>query len=277
MKKRHGRFLASAAGLFAGLILAFPAYAESISGQLHPTDSPAVQGWVLDEDAPDQTLSVEFHVTEEESGVRIGVFSAIANNDQEQLNEGQGSHGFTRTIRWSELEGERFLIQAYAVSKESKTAFGDTLLFDKATGVTTVYGPGSEPAAKKEVPPVSEKNAAAAPEEASENQGPKEAPESAGTKGQSLGLFTTTGYCSCTKCTNGEGITYNGSAPRAAHTISADINVFPIGTKLMIGDIIYTVEDIGSGVDGRKLDIYYPTHAEAYAHGVQTQEVFSVE
>lgn len=98
-----------------------------------------------------------------------------------------------------------------------------------------------------------------------------------GTKGQSLGMFTTTGYCNCSRCSGGHNLTYSGTVPMASHTISADIDIFPIGTRLMIDDIIYTVEDIGSGVDGNKLDIYYASHADAVAHGMKTQEVFAVE
>ncbi len=101
---------------------------------------------------------------------------------------------------------------------------------------------------------------------------PKEEP-----KYVSLGIFATTGYCSCEKCCpSGSSLTYSGTVPQANHTISADISVFPIGTRLMINDIIYTVEDIGSNVIGNKLDIYYATHEEAEDHGVIKVEVFSV-
>ncbi len=44
----------------------------------------------------------------------------------------------------------------------------------------------------------------------------------------------------------------------------------------MIDGIIYTVEDIGSSVVGRKIDIYYNTHEEASDHGMQEKEVFAV-
>jgi len=95
-------------------------------------------------------------------------------------------------------------------------------------------------------------------------------------RGESLGMFTTTGYCSCEKCSGGYGLTYSGTVPQANHTISADLNLYPIGTRLMIGDVIYTVEDMGSAVKGNWIDIYYASHEEAVAHGKQTQEVFAV-
>lgn len=95
-------------------------------------------------------------------------------------------------------------------------------------------------------------------------------------KGESLGMFTTTGYCNCSQCSNGHGLTYSGTVPKAAHTISADLTQYPIGTRLMIDDVIYTVEDMGSSVKGNWIDIYYDTHEGAVAHGMKTQEVFRV-
>lgn len=92
----------------------------------------------------------------------------------------------------------------------------------------------------------------------------------------SLGMFTTTGYCGCKKCSKGSGLTYSGTVPKAKHTISADLSVLPLGTKVRIGDTIYTVEDIGGGVNGHKIDIYYDTHDEALAHGLSRDEVFLV-
>lgn len=94
----------------------------------------------------------------------------------------------------------------------------------------------------------------------------------------SLGMFTVTGYCSCEICcpSSVSKLTYSGTEPQPDHTVSADIDIFPIGTRLMIDDIIYTVEDIGSNVTENKIDIFYATHEEALAHGTTTAEVFAV-
>lgn len=99
----------------------------------------------------------------------------------------------------------------------------------------------------------------------------KEAPKP---KETSLGTFTITGYCGCSKCSGSHGLTYSGTVPTANHTISADLNLFPLGTKLKIDGIIYTVEDKGSAVKGKTLDIYYDTHDEALAKGRYSAEVF---
>ena len=94
-------------------------------------------------------------------------------------------------------------------------------------------------------------------------------------QGQSLGKFTTTGYCNCSSCSGGFSLTYSGTVPKAKHTISADLDLFPIGTTLMVGGVVYTVEDMGSAVNGYLLDIYYDDHAQAIAHGKKTEEVFA--
>ena len=78
------------------------------------------------------------------------------------------------------------------------------------------------------------------------------------TKGASLGTFQLVGY-------SGDGMTYSGAPTKANHTVSADLKVLPLGTKIFIEDTVYTVEDIGSGVKGKMLDIYFSTMEEARA------------
>ena len=104
---------------------------------------------------------------------------------------------------------------------------------------------------------------------------PEEEPETA--PEVSLGMFTVTGYCGCDRCSGGNNLTYSGTVPTPNHTISADLTHYPIGTKLRIGDIIYTVEDKGSSVKGNVVDIFYATHEEALAKGTYTAEVFLVQ
>lgn len=116
----------------------------------------------------------------------------------------------------------------------------------------------------------------------SENEGPgvtqleKPAEPAELSEGDSLGIFQTTGYCNCEKCSTGTGLTYSGTTPTANHTISADLSILPLGSKVKINDIIYTVEDIGGSVDGHKIDIYYSSHEEALAHGLDQAEVFLI-
>lgn len=95
-------------------------------------------------------------------------------------------------------------------------------------------------------------------------------------KGESLGLFSATAYCPNSENTGKQGLTYSGTVPKPQHTISADITILPLGTKVMIDGIVYTVEDIGSSVKGNKVDIFFASRAEALDFGRQTKELFAV-
>ena len=117
-----------------------------------------------------------------------------------------------------------------------------------------------------------------APGSSSKTASPAADASQTGTRGSYLGEFDTTAYCNCQSCCSGGfALTYSGTVPKANHTISADITRFPIGTRLMIGDTIYTVEDIGSGVYANRLDIYFDTHQEALDYGRKTVDVYAVE
>ncbi|MCC8026799.1 MAG: 3D domain-containing protein [Clostridium sp.] len=112
------------------------------------------------------------------------------------------------------------------------------------------------------------------------NAGPgaeKKAPEPVKPKEFSLGTFKITGYCNCEICSGGHNLTYSGTVPTPNHTVSADLSRYPLGTKLKVGGTVYTVEDMGSSVNGNTLDIFYSSHEEALAKGTYTAEVFLVE
>lgn len=92
-----------------------------------------------------------------------------------------------------------------------------------------------------------------------------------------LGIFKTTGYCSCRKCSGPwGGRTATGARVQERHTVAVDPRRIPYGTQLLINGITYTAEDCGSGVKGKHIDIYYGNHRTAQAHGLQRAEVFMV-
>lgn len=98
-----------------------------------------------------------------------------------------------------------------------------------------------------------------------------------GVADQYLGSFHATAYCGCVRCSGGHALTYSGTVPKPNHTIAADLDRYPIGTKLMINGIVYTVEDRGSNVVDNRIDIFFATHAEALAFGLQNVDVYSVK
>lgn len=102
-----------------------------------------------------------------------------------------------------------------------------------------------------------------------------------------LGVFKTTAYCGCTICcgknakrgADGEwlAITRTGVRAQVNHTISVDPKVIPLGSKVRIGDTIYTAEDTGGRwVQGQHIDIYMGDHDVAKLYGVQHHDVWLI-
>lgn len=97
--------------------------------------------------------------------------------------------------------------------------------------------------------------------------------------GESLGQVVTSGYCSCSICCGiwSGGPTASGVYPRANHTIAVDAyNPFvPMGTKVIMNGVEYTVEDTGNFARyGVQFDVYYDNHSTALNHGHRTWEAF---
>lgn len=85
----------------------------------------------------------------------------------------------------------------------------------------------------------------------------------------SLQRVIVTGYCSCPACCGAKaaGITATGTKAQFG-TIAADPTIFPFGTQLNVpGYGEGVVEDTGSRVRGYRIDVWFPTHAEAQAWG----------
>ncbi len=93
-------------------------------------------------------------------------------------------------------------------------------------------------------------------------------------KGECIGTFTITAYCGCNKCSAGNNKTASGTVPTEGRTIAADTSILPFGTQVVIGGVVYTVEDRGSGVNGNHIDIFFATHERALAFGKKTMKVY---
>ncbi len=92
--------------------------------------------------------------------------------------------------------------------------------------------------------------------------------------GELIGTFTITAYCGCSKCGTGSNRTAMGTTPTEGRTIAADTSILPFGTQVVIGGVVYTVEDTGSGVRGNHIDIFFATHAKALQFGRKTMKVY---
>jgi len=97
-------------------------------------------------------------------------------------------------------------------------------------------------------------------------------------RGERVLMMEATAYCSCAKCCGkSNGITATG-AQASSRTIAADWNVLPPGTEVHIEGIGYrVVEDRGGGIKGNKLDVWFPSHQEAWKYGRRQVKVRVLE
>ena len=91
-------------------------------------------------------------------------------------------------------------------------------------------------------------------------------------------IWTVTAYCACNACCGkSDGITASGAQVTAYRTVAADPAI-PYGTTMWIEGLgERVVEDRGSAVKGRHLDVYMESHAEALDFGVQELKVEVIE
>lgn len=89
-------------------------------------------------------------------------------------------------------------------------------------------------------------------------------------------IFTVTAYCPCPKCCGewSDGFTYSGELAHEGVTVAADLNKYPLGTRLYIeglGERI--VQDRGGAINGNKLDVFFYNHEAALQFGRQELRV----
>lgn len=100
--------------------------------------------------------------------------------------------------------------------------------------------------------------------------------------GDSIGEVMVTAYCPCPQCCGpyANGITASGKIAKPKHTIAVDAYhpIVPMGTKVVIEGVVYTVEDTGNlNHYGNDFDIFYASHAETSQWGRRKVEAFLAE
>ena len=100
--------------------------------------------------------------------------------------------------------------------------------------------------------------------------------------GDSIGKVWATAYCPCSICCGpyANGITASGKKARAKHTIAVDAYnpIVPMGTKVVIEGITYTVEDTGDlNHYGNDFDIFYAHHEDCGQWGRKHVEAYLEE
>lgn len=92
---------------------------------------------------------------------------------------------------------------------------------------------------------------------------------------KSLGKFTLTAYCGCSKCCGkSDGITASGKKAKSNHTVAVDKRKIPLGTEVVINGQKYVAEDTGGAIRGNRIDIFFDSHSEALDFGRQNAKVY---
>jgi 3D (Asp-Asp-Asp) domain-containing protein len=94
-------------------------------------------------------------------------------------------------------------------------------------------------------------------------------------------VMEVTAYCPCSKCCGPEAQGVTASGRLVTHNngrfVAADTTVLPFRTKLVIpgyaSERAVEVLDRGGAIKGNRLDVFFPTHAEALKWGRQKVEV----
>lgn len=101
--------------------------------------------------------------------------------------------------------------------------------------------------------------------------------EELGESWENLGDFTVTAYCGgeccCGVWADEDCTTASGAKAVEGVTIAADTNILPFGTEIRLGGNTYTVQDTGGAIRGSRLDLYFDSHEDALAFGVQKLNV----
>lgn len=257
MKKKFPcRLFAAGAAMIFSAAAVFPAFAADspkLSGCLESVTESGITGYAWNQADPSEKVTVELTVYGNSGPGDYTTFTTEASLPRSSssaesgliMEPGSENSAFSCAVNWSELQGEAFTVIATAVSGRVRTPLSQSLEYKKdGTGVSAAE---TTPAAL------------------------------AAEVGELLDTFTASGYCGCEKCSGGFSLTYSGTVPKANHTIAADLSRYPIGTRLCIDGVIYTVEDMGTGIEANRLDIYFDTHEEALAFGLKNVEVYSVK
>lgn len=70
-----------------------------------------------------------------------------------------------------------------------------------------------------------------------------------------------TAYCGCRKCSGGYGNkTATGRRAKQGRTIAVDKRKIKLGSKIKIKGKTYVAEDVGGGVKGKHIDVYFNSH-----------------
>ena len=88
---------------------------------------------------------------------------------------------------------------------------------------------------------------------------------------QYLGKYKLTAYCGCKSCSGKWGTrTASGRKAKQGRTIAVDRRKIKLGSKVKINGKTYVAEDVGSGVKGKHIDVFFKSHKQTMRFGKKT-------
>ena len=164
-----------------------------------------------------------------------------------------------------------------------------TQLVIRGVDRTIMEQPADPEPAEQEAPAASSGTASGSSSSGSSSSGGSRYDGSAETSGNVIMTSSGESYtyidvmtCSATAytCEGYVGHTYSGTLARVG-AIAVDPTVIPLGTKMYVvsndGQYVYgycVAEDIGGGIKGNKIDLYFDTYAECWDFGVRMCTVY---
>lgn len=164
-----------------------------------------------------------------------------------------------------------------------------TQLVIRGVDRTIMEQPADPEPAEQAAPAASSGTASGSPSSGSSSSGGSRYDGSAETSGNVIMTSSGESYtyvdvmtCSATAytCEGYVGHTYSGTLARVG-AIAVDPTVIPLGTKMYVvsndGQYVYgycVAEDIGGGIKGNKIDLYFDTYAECWDFGVRMCTVY---
>ena len=95
-------------------------------------------------------------------------------------------------------------------------------------------------------------------------------------KVQYLGKYKLTAYCGCRKCSGAYGNkTATGRRAKQGRTIAVDKRKIKLGSKVKIKGKTYVAEDVGGGVKGKHIDVYFKSHKKVNSSDVRTTSKYT--
>ena len=260
---------------FITTLVIFPSWAASIQGEITNVDSRSISGWAWNKENTNDIQKVEIHICQADNPDPIKYIHVDADDYRDDLVSKlkDGWHGFSVPVDWSQLSGTEFKIRAYAVKDDKFYTLGNMVYYSKSSGS---YSKENKTSNNSSVSMI-DSNTPSKPTVNTVSFAERVPTSLSSGNEKSLGMFIISGYCNCEECGSGLGVTFSGVVPQANHTIAADLSILPLGTKVRIGTIIYTVEDKGSKIIGNRIDIFYNDHDTAANYGIQQQEVFLIQ